>query len=83
MYQKWVVRTNTQYWGVGDTEEIAKEKAIKAGAKKKDSFDCRMYTSELPFAPPSRPANENEADLYVDDMGGICSLRCNEHETKC
>jgi len=64
------------HWGLGDTIAQAIQKMKKAGAKKKDDFTVWQFTSELPFAPTDRDAEETEADVWIDRNGSINWIRC-------
>lgn len=57
-------------WRIGDTlEEVSK---IKRRGRK--------ATSDLPFAPRDRSANDDEADVWVDRYGTINSIGCELQE---
>lgn len=70
------------YWGGGKTLKEAKENHRKAGGNLRGLHFVHSFKSDLPFAPPSREATEQEADAYITNQGGMCYVRCELIETK-
>lgn len=69
------------YYGKGLTLDLASAAWRKAGGNKRDPIYREfLFWSVLPFAPLDKEATEQEADAWVDGMGGLCTLRC-EKET--
>lgn len=68
------------HWGVGSSVIEAVANAKRAGAKKRDGCRVFRFWSELPFAPATRPAHEDEADCWVGRDGSCNWIRCEREE---
>lgn len=67
------------HYGYGDTLEQSITRCRKAtGVKKKLDMRSYKFESELPFAPQSRKATENEADAWFAADLYLHWERCNK-----
>lgn len=64
------------HWGSGSTINAARQNFLRAGGKRKVDYAIWEFTSDLPFAPSEREANEDESDAYVATDGSLCWVRC-------
>lgn len=91
MHERFIARTREGLYGeygYGKTEAEALANLKKAGGKIRKSngtwkptkgvtLEIRLFTSELPFAPTSRPAEKTEADAWVGKEDGAFNwVRC-------
>lgn len=65
-------------WGAGATVEEARKNFKKVGGRKVEAG--WRFTSDLPFAPPDRPAKNNESDCWVGRDGSVNWVRCAREE---
>ena len=65
------------HYGKGATLEAAHAAYRKAGGKRRGvMLTENRFTSELPFAPFDRKAEEGEADAWVGQDGSLNWVRC-------
>lgn len=80
MHTRYIVSTRGFYgfFGVGETEELARKNLRKAAKKNVGVKNTIVHTfkSELPFAPSTREATENEADAWLGQDGSLNWIRC-------
>lgn len=62
------------YWGAGSTLEKAKRNYRSAGGT--GNHFIERFTSELPFAPSDREADDDEADCWMGTDGFLYWKRC-------
>lgn len=82
MHKRYIAMSTDKYgghWGAGATIDQATKALKKAGGNKKTE-KLFLFTSELPFAPPDRPAELHEADCWVGRDGSISWVRCEREQ---
>lgn len=67
-------------WGRGEDLVEAKANLKKNNGKVKNIVKAWKFTSDLPFAPGDREANEDESDAYISNNGMIHWIRCHREE---
>ena len=86
MHEFFIVTSGGFYghYGKGSTLAEAQRAWRSAGGKKRGNAYAEVkFTADLPFAPYTREANEDEADAWVDQMGTLRWVRCEmEYITK-
>jgi hypothetical protein len=73
------------HWGAGKTMTEAKKNLLKHAGKTQfkeleSTLKYIRFTSELPFAPPNRKANKNEADCWIGQTGCVYAIRCKRED---
>lgn len=78
-----VIGSGSGYWGAGETKDQAIAKMRKAGCRLADVKKASIYqfSSELPFAPANREAEDDEADCWVGQDGSMNWIRCDRTKT--
>lgn len=73
------------HWGAGNTRQEATAKMLSAMSprdrrKYGGKARAQCFVSDLPFCSGSQPGPQ-EAALWIDDEGYVCSLRCKRDES--
>jgi hypothetical protein len=81
MTHEFFIVVSAGYFGKGATLEAARRAWKGVGGRKTRQGKVTefRFTSELPFAPMDRKANDGEADAWINSDGSLWTTRCETH----